>query len=137
VGKDGNVYRKNESGWSKYENGAWNPVKGGGSASQLPAQSGTREQRAGGVAAAGAAPSTGDRMYSAGGQPIRGSSGRDPVMNDLNRESANRAAGQQRTNQWNQEYGSRSGGYSAQRSAPSGGGMRGGGGGMRGGGGRR
>ena len=126
VGKDGNVYRKNESGWSKYENGSWNPVKGGGSASQLPAQSGAREPRAGGGAVVGSAPSAGNRMYS-GSQPS------SPVMNDLNRESANRAAGQQRASSWNREYSSRS---SASPSY-SGGAARGGGGGMRGGGGGR
>ncbi len=119
VGKDGSVYRKNESGWSKYENGSWNSVGGsrGNTASQLPAQSGSRGQA--GVS---------DRMSQAG---------TSDVTRDLNRESANRAAGNQRANSWNQQYNQRSSGYSSQRSAPSyGGGMRGGGG-ARGGGGRR
>jgi hypothetical protein len=120
VGKDGNVYRKNESGWSKYENGAWSPAdrKQGGAASQLPAQGGSPQQ--GAVA---------DRA---------GQAGSSDVTRDLNRESANRSAGNQRTSQWNHEYSQRSGGSAAPRSAPpAGGGMRGGGGGMRGGGGRR
>jgi hypothetical protein len=122
VGKDGNVYRKGESGWSKYENGSWNPV-GGNKPSQLPAQGGGQQQG-----------SVSNRMAQTGGGQV---STRD-VTRDLNRESADRAAGNQRANSWNQQYSQRSGGYSAQRSAPSyGGGMRGGGGGMRGGGGRR
>jgi hypothetical protein len=112
VGKDGNVYRKNESGWSKYENGNWSSVDKGNAQrpSQQPAQSQTREQ--------------GVMVNRSSASDVSASSG---VVNDLNRESANRAAGQQRTNQWNQEYSSRSSGYSAQRSAPSGG-SRGGGG---------
>jgi len=113
VGKDGNVYRKSDSGWQKYENGSWtSPDRSrGNAASQLPAQGGSPQQGA-----------VGDR---AGQGQV---STRD-VTSDLNRESANRAAGNQRTSQWNSQYN--------QRSAPAGGGMRGGGGGMRGGGGRR
>ncbi len=115
VGKDGNVYRKSESGWSKWDNGSWNPVDrtGGKGPSQLPAQGGSPQQGA------------------LGSRTGQGQVSSRDVTNDLNRESANRAAGQQRTNQWNQQYNQR-------MSAPSyGGGMRGGGGGMRGGGGRR
>jgi hypothetical protein len=113
VGKDGNVYRKDESGWSKYENGSWSSVdrSQGKTASQLPAQPGSAQQGA-----------SGNRASS------------NDVTRDLNRESANRSAGDQRTNQWNREYSQRN---AAQRSAaPTGGGMHGGGG-ARGGGGRR
>jgi hypothetical protein len=118
VGKDGNVYRKSESGWSKWENGSWNPVdRGGRTASQLPAQGGSPQQGA-----------LGDR---AGQGQV---SSRD-VTHDLNRESANRAAGNQRATQWNQQYNQRTGTQPAQRSAPAA--MPRGGGGMRGGGGRR
>jgi hypothetical protein len=109
VGKDGNVYRKNESGWQKYENGAWSSAdrSRGNTASQLPAQPGSPQQGA-----------LGDRASS------------KDVTHDLNRESANRSAGEQRTNQWNHEYSQRSAAQPAQRSAaPAGGGMRGGGGG--------
>jgi len=119
VGKDGNVYRKNESGWSKYENGAWNPVDRtqANKPSQLPAQGGgTPRQGALGDRAGQGQVSSGD------------------VTSDLNRESANRAAGQQRTSQWNSEYSSRS---SAPAARSYSGAPRGGGGGMRGGGGRR
>jgi len=123
VGKDGEVYRKSDSGWQKYENGSWNSAEraqGGGTASQQPAQAKTREQG-----------TAGDRAA----QPGAGSGGRDPVMNDLNRESANRSAGQQRTSEWNSQQSSRA---SAQTSRPpSSAAPRGGGGGMRGGGGRR
>jgi len=111
VGKDGNVYRKNESGWSKYENGTWNPVdkSRGNTTSQLPAQGKSPQQQG---AVAERASQTGSR----------------DVTRDLNRESANRSAGNQRTSQWNHEYSQRSGGSAAPRSAPSGVGMRGGGG---------
>jgi hypothetical protein len=120
VGKDGNVYRKGESGWSKYENGSWNSV-GGNKPSQLPSQGGTRQQ--GSVA---------DRTAQTGGAQV----GTRDVTHDLNRESANRTAGNQRTSQWNQQYSQRSSAQPAQRSAPSyGGGARGGG--ARGGGGGR
>jgi len=116
VGKDGNVYRKNESGWQKYENGAWSSAdrSRGNTASQLPAQPGSPQQGA-----------LGDRASS------------KDVTRDLNSESANRSAGDQRASQWNREYSQRSAAQPAQRSAaPAGGGTRGGGG-MRGGGGRR
>jgi len=119
VGKDGNVYRKSDSGWQKYENGSWtSPDRSrGNTATQLPAQGGSPKQGA-----------VGDRT----GQV----STRD-VTNDLNRESANRAAGNQRTGQWNNQYNQRtSAPQPAQRSAPAAT-PRGGGGGMRGGGGRR
>jgi hypothetical protein len=119
VGKDGNVYRKSDSGWQKYENGSWtSPDRSrGNTATQLPAQGGSPKQGA-----------VGDRT----GQV----STRD-VTNDLNRESANRAAGNQRTSQWNNQYNQRtSAPQPAQRSAPAAT-PRGGGGGMRGGGGRR
>jgi len=115
VGKDGNVYRKNESGWSKYDNGAWNPVDrtGGKAPSQLPAQPGSPQQGA-----------LGDRA------------GSKDVTRDLNRESANRAAGNQRASQWNNQYNQRTGASAAPRpAAPAA--MPRGGGGMRGGGGRR
>jgi len=111
VGKDGNVYRKSDSGWQKYENGSWtSPDRSrGNTASQLPAQAGT-----------------GNRVSSG------------DVTRDLNHESANRAAGDQRASQWNNQYSQRTGAQSAPSPAPSAGAMpRGGGGGMRGGGGRR
>jgi hypothetical protein len=114
VGKDGNVYRKNDSGWSKYENGAWAPVDRPQASrpSQLPAQ-----------------PGSGDRAGQ--GQIITGD-----LTRDLNRESANRTTGNQRATQWNQQYDQRTSARPAQRSAPAA--MPRGGGGMpRGGGGRR
>ena len=39
VGRDGNVYRRDDSGWSKHENGGWNPV-------DTPERPGTADGRA-------------------------------------------------------------------------------------------
>jgi hypothetical protein len=139
VGKDGNVYRKGESGsWQKYENGSWSGVdKGKAQApSQLPAQSPSREPGSGGDRAGKNVPSTGDRQQNVAAQPGTGSGNRAAVMGDLNRESANRAAGQQRANEWNSQQSARSSAQTA-RPAPSAGAMPRGGGGMRGGGGGR
>jgi len=137
VGKDGEVYRKGDSGWQKYENGNWSSAdrtQGGASASQLPAQAQTRDQGAVGDRAGGNVPSTMDVQPGAG-QSGMGSGDREAVMGDLNRESANRSAGNQRADQWNQQYSQRTS-APAPQSAPAaaprgGGGMRGGGGGRR------
>jgi hypothetical protein len=108
VGNDGNVYRKSGTEWQKYENGAWSSAKGEAAARAQTRAQGTTGAGAGGSAAA------------------------RQVTGDLNRESANRAAGEQRASQWNREYTARSsaqaGAPRAPAAMPRGGGMRGGGG---------
>lgn len=117
VGKDGEVYRKGDSGWQKYDNGSWSSADKGNAQrpSQQPAQSQTSEQ--------------GVRIERASASDVSASADRSGVMNDLNRESAGRSSGEQRASQYNQQYSSQG---STQSARPSGGG-----GGMRGGGGRR
>ncbi len=116
AGRDGNVYRRDGDGWSKYGDGGWSQVERSG-------------ERAGDRAGA-----AGDRGYSAGraGTVDRG------TMDQLNRDRYGRSAGSARSGQyggWQSSGGSRPsrGGYGSYGGR--GGGY--GGGGMRGGGGRR
>jgi hypothetical protein len=123
AGRDGNVYRKDAGGgWSKYENGSWNPA-------DTPTPSGDRAgaaaDRAG--AASDRAGAAGDRAGNAGTATPR----TGDTVGQLNRDSAARTEGSTRT----RDYGSvrssgggssRPGGYGTYR--PSGGGFRGGGG---------
>lgn len=112
VGKDGNVYRKSEADWQKFENGAWSAADR--TRGETAAQAQSRVQGSAGAGTGGTVPQSAD------------------VTGDLNRESANRSAGEQRASQWNSELSARSSAQAApaQRSAPAprGGGMRGGGG---------
>ena len=108
AGRDGNVYRKQGSdGWQKYDNGGWNSVPQPTDAQRTQAQ---------------------DRAAD------RAGTGTDSTIGQLNRDSAARAEGAQRTRDASR-YGSGSQSSGAGSYRPSG--MRGGGGGMRGGGGRR
>jgi hypothetical protein len=109
AGRDGNVYRREGDGWQKYDNGGWNNVN-------RPENAPTRDGSQAGTAAR-------DRSTGA-------SAG---TYDQLNRDSAARRDGQQRT----RDYGTyqRSGGGYSGASSYRGGGSRGGG--MRGGGGRR
>jgi hypothetical protein len=111
VGKDGEVYRKGDSGWQKYDNGSWSSADKGNAQrpSQQPAQSQTREQ--------------GVNVERASASDVSASADRSGVMNDLNRESAGRSSGEQRSSQYNRQNSSQS----MQSARPSGGGMRGGG----------
>jgi hypothetical protein len=110
AGRDGNVYRNQGEGWQKYDSGGWNSVA-------TPEQRQQAQQRANDARAQGATRSTAD----------------SPTMGQLNRDSAARAEGAQRT----RDYSSTSRSGSSSRSGsyrPSGGGMRSA---PRGGGGRR
>ncbi len=134
AGKDGNVYKKTDSGWQQYDKGnGWSDVN--------RPDNGNR-------------PSTSDRPGASGGGTERPSTqpstrpGTDsPSAGQLDRDSRARSQGEQKT----RDYGDyqRSGGSSANRGSGSysgsrgsssgsrGGGSRGGGGGSRGGGGGR
>jgi len=109
AGRDGNVYRNEGNGWQKYDNGGWNNVA-------TPEQRDQAQQRANDARAQGATRGTTD----------------SGTVGQLNRDSAARAEGAQRT----RDYGSTStrsgssgsGSYrpsgGATRSAPRGGGGR-------------
>jgi hypothetical protein len=118
VGKDGEVYRKGESGWQKYDGGAWAPVDKGNAQipSQQPAQGLSREQAATADRASGNVPAAADRSQDFSGRPDTGIGGRESVINDLNRESADRSRGEQRSSEYNRQYGGQ------QRTQPRGGG---------------
>jgi len=108
AGRDGNVYRNTGSGWEKHENGGWNSVP-----QPTPQQREQAQQRATQARESGAA---------------------NPTVGQLNRDSAARSEGAQRT----RDAGAVNRGTSGTNSRsyrPSGGGSRGGG--MRGGGRRR
>ncbi|HEY7172962.1 MAG TPA: hypothetical protein VH417_19050 [Vicinamibacterales bacterium] len=110
AGRDGNVYRKQDGNWQKYEGGGdWGSVN-----QPTPQQREQAQQRAN------------DAREQAGSR----SSTDAATMNQLNRDSAARAEGAQRTRDAG-SAGARSGGASSYR--PSGGGGRS----YRGGGGRR
>jgi hypothetical protein len=109
AGRDGNVYRNQGGGWQKYDNGGWNSVA-------TPEQREQAQQRANDARAQGATRSTTDSS----------------TVGQLNRDSAARAEGTQRTRDYSST--SRSGSSSGGSYRPSGGGMRSA---PRGGGGRR
>jgi hypothetical protein len=116
AGRDGNVYRKNGDSWQKYDNGGWNNTQKP-SQSQIDQARGQAQQRT--------------------GQLDRG------TYDGLNRDSAARADGAQRTQAFNNYQRSGGSGSSASSyrssgaSRPSGGYRGGRGGGGRGGGGGR
>ena len=105
AGRDGNVYRNTGSGWQKYDNGSWNSAQ-----TPTPQQREQAQQRA---------------------DQARDSAGANPTTSQLNRDSAARADGAQRT----RDSGTvNRGSGNAGSYRPSGGGMRSA---PRGGGGRR
>jgi hypothetical protein len=117
AGRDGNVYRNEGGSWQKYEDGSWGSVD-----RPTSAQAGSTQARDRGAAAG---------TTSAGASTRRA----DPAtMDQLNRDSAARAEGRQRTSDYS-SYRSSGGSRSSASSYRSGGGYRGGGGGR--GGGRR
>jgi hypothetical protein len=122
AGRDGNVYKKSGDSWQKYENGGWNNVN-----TPSPTTQDRSTQRTGQAGTTG----TG-RTGQAGTQPATrtGTTSSSPTMSQLNRDSAARSSGAQRT----QDLGSvRSGSTSRSGSyRPSGGASRGGGGARRG-----
>ncbi len=106
AGKDGNAYRREDGTWQKYENGGWSNTDRQPSGERPTPSSGQR-------------PATTDR-----------SAVDRSTVDQLDRDSAARREGTQRTS----DYGSYRGGSSTPRSTGS---YRGGGGASRGGGGRR
>jgi hypothetical protein len=114
AGRDGNVYRRQDGTWQKYDNGNWsNTNRQPGDRSSIDRPVGTAGTLERGV--------------------DRGAIDRD-TANQLNRDSAARREGAQRSGDYAKyRGGSGSHGTGSYR----GGGMRGGGGGMRGGGGAR
>ncbi len=119
AGRDGNVYRNEGGGWQKYDNGGWNNVN-------TPSPSATN--RDAGTGRAGQAGTTGtNRTGSTAGSTTNrpSATSSSPTMGQLNRDSAARSDGAQRT----QDLGSvRSGTTSRSGSyRPSGGASRGGG----------
>jgi len=117
AGRDGNVYRRDQSGnWSKWDNGSWNQV-----------------QRPGGSV------STRDSMLNEGARQRERQMDRSTYGN-LERDRSTRAQGEQRTRDggsYNRGGGGNLGGYRSSGVSRGSGGSRGGGGGFsRGGGGR-
>jgi hypothetical protein len=122
AGNDGNVYRRENGTWQKYDNGGW---------TNTPNQPGDRPtpsstNRAG----------TGTGAGTARTQPSAGTASANPTTQQLNRDSAARAEGVQRSTDYgNYRGGSGTAGTGSYRGG--GGASRGGGGGARAGGGRR
>ena len=128
AGKDGNVYRKTDSGWQKHEQGGgWSDVNGG-----RGPEAGTRPATGAGDRP-GQQPSTGGNRPSTqpSQQPSERPSAGTRESGELDRDARARSQGDQRT----RDYGSyqRSGGSSRGGSSGGsrGGGSRGGGGGGR------
>jgi hypothetical protein len=118
AGRDGNVYRNTGSGWQQYGNGGWNSVPG--ATPQQRDQAQQRANQARGTAAA---------------SPTAGSAASNPTVGQLNRDSAARADGAQRTSDAGAvNRGSSGVNSSSYRPSTSGAGMRSA---PRGGGGRR
>jgi hypothetical protein len=115
AGKDGNVYRNDGGSWQKYDNGNW---------SNTNRQPGDRPQQ-----------HDGSSLSRSAGAVDRGSTLDRSTMDQLNRDSAARRDGAQRSN----HYGNYRGGSSSHSTGSfrSGSGSRAGGGSPRGGGGRR
>jgi len=110
AGRDGNVYRNTGSGWQKYDNGGWNSAP-----QPTPQQREQAQERA---------------------TQARDGAAANPTVSQLNRDSAARSEGAQRT----RDAGAVNSGTRGTNSSsfrPSGGGARTGGGSMRGGGRRR
>jgi hypothetical protein len=103
AGRDGNVYKNDGNGWQKYDNGngGWNNVEG------TPEQRQQAQQRA-------------DDARSQAS--TRSASGDSATVGQLNRDSAARAEGAQRTRDYSSSTSSRSGSSGSYR--PSGGGAR-------------
>jgi hypothetical protein len=125
AGRDGNVYRKQDGGWQKYQNGSWGNIdtpSPHGASSQARDRS-TRPGTTSGT------PSTRDRTTSPGASG--GAVSRRPessTMDQLNRDSAARREGAQRTRDYGRYQSSGGSRSSAGSYRSSGGGRRGGGG---------
>jgi hypothetical protein len=112
AGHDGNVYKKQGDSWQKYDNGSWSGVQ----------QPTTQQRQAAQDRASQAGAQARDRASASGWDSA--------TAGQLNRDSAARSNGAQRT----RDYGSVSSGAGASRAGsyrPSGGGMSRGGGGRR------
>jgi hypothetical protein len=104
AGRDGNVYRRQDGTWQKYDNGGWNTTD------RQPADRPATTDRTGATPRAGTTAAPTDRG----------------TVNQLDRDSAARREGSQRTG----DYGTYKGGSGTRGTgrAPGGGGARGGGG---------
>ena len=85
AGRDGNIYRRNEDGWQKYDDGDWNSID----------KSTARERRNENLRQE-PSPSSG-RVYGSGERRLQ--PGQSPNVNRLNRNHYQRQYGQQRFNQ--------------------------------------
>lgn len=148
AGRDGNVYRKTDDGWQKYDNGSWNNV-GGNKSSQLSSTSASQRQE---QLSQQAQKRSGGQAPSSLGASQRDLSNRQAsqvnpdVQNRLDRDSANRDLGNRRVQDFDayqrsggarlSQSGFDRGGFSGGTRDFGGGGFGGGGGGgFRGGGG--
>ena len=141
AGNDGNVYRREDGTWQKYDNGGWSDTDRQPSGERPTPQDRDAAARTGDAAArtGDAAARTGDRagtgQVGTTGQPStanRGTAGQTSTvdrgtMDQLDRDSAARREGSQRTGDY--------GGYKGSSGTRSTGSYRGGGGASRGGGG--
>jgi hypothetical protein len=120
AGRDGNVYRQQGDGWQKYDNGGWNNVNTPSPTNRQTGTAGTTGTGRSGQAGTGTTGRTGVQSPS---------TGNSSTINQLNRDSAARSSGTQRT----QDLGSvRSGSTSRSGSYRPSGGARAGGGARRG-----
>ena len=123
AGRDGNVYRNEGGSWQKYDNGGWNNVN-------TPSPNQNRDTARAGQTGTGTTAGTTNRAGTTGSSSRPGVTGDSATMGQLNRDSAARSTGTQRTNDLGSVRSgttSRSGSY-----RPSGGASRGGGGARRG-----
>jgi hypothetical protein len=90
AGKDGNVYKKSDSGWSTYDDGSWSQIESPGTAAERQAQAqGRASERRSDASAAGSDWSERASSFE------RGANQRD-VVNQLDREARARAQGAER-----------------------------------------
>ncbi len=107
VGKDGDVYRRGNDGWSKYDQGDWQKAESSGQARLSESQRAAAQDRAsaaqsrGGTTAAGVSESQRAAARDRASQTARPSwdrgASQNDVLNQLNRDSQARSAGAQRS----------------------------------------
>lgn len=139
AGKDGNVYKKTDSGWQQYDKGnGWSDVNQPGNGNRPDNGNRPSTQPSGGAGAGGGGTQRPSTQPST--QPSTRPGGDAPSAGQLDKDSRARSQGAQQTRDYGNYQrsggsGGGSGSYSGSRGGSSGGSRGGGGGGSRGGGG--
>jgi hypothetical protein len=123
AGKDGNAYKKTDSGWQQYDNGSWHPVEGSGAQPKAQAQSQSAGANARGQNAQATQTPASDgtantaRQNTPSQQPAGAAS--SAQVQDLNRDAQARQQGTQRTESYQrQSRGSSRGSGGGRKRAP-------------------